>query len=199
MSRAIRIAVLGLYRSGSTAVAGALHHLGVDMGAPFFFDYYEPEGLSQQLRIWWNEPSITEATPAEERIKLLAQWVQEREKASLGWIGAKHPLLCLCGPDLLKAWGSETRWVWTHRPLEKSILSLIATGWWPNQEEFIQDRLWRAVTQFLVFHPHLRIDFSSMMADPVREIHRIVEYVGIQPSEEQLAAALQSIRPTSRD
>src|SRR6266576_4665725 len=35
-----RIAVLGLYRSGSTVVAGVLHHLGVDMGPPFYGGYY---------------------------------------------------------------------------------------------------------------------------------------------------------------
>ena len=55
-----RIAVLGVYRSGSTAVAGALHHLGVDMGPPFFEGFYESAGLSKQLRRWWDEPRLVE-------------------------------------------------------------------------------------------------------------------------------------------
>lgn len=41
----MRIAVLGLYNSGSTCVAGILDRLGVDMGAPFWAsetdNYYE--------------------------------------------------------------------------------------------------------------------------------------------------------------
>ncbi|MCX6913612.1 MAG: hypothetical protein NT167_11280 [Verrucomicrobia bacterium] len=55
-----RIAVLGVYRSGSPAVAGALHHLGVDMGPPFFEGFYESAGLSKQLRKWWDEPRLRE-------------------------------------------------------------------------------------------------------------------------------------------
>ena len=59
-----RVAVVGLYRSGSSFWAGALHHLGVDMGAPFWENdvenhpdnHYEPWDLSIDLRRMWNEP-----------------------------------------------------------------------------------------------------------------------------------------------
>jgi len=90
-----RIAVLGLYRSGSTAVAGALHHLGVDMGAPFFGGYYESEWLSKQLRQWWDEPRLVEKVAQAKRIRVLADWVQAREQAGAKWVGMKHPLLSL--------------------------------------------------------------------------------------------------------
>jgi hypothetical protein len=35
------VAILGCYRSGSSLLAGVLHRLGVDMGSPFWGDYYE--------------------------------------------------------------------------------------------------------------------------------------------------------------
>jgi hypothetical protein len=95
-----RIAVLGVYRSGSTAVAGALHHLGVDMGPPFFEGFYESAGLSKQLRKWWDEPRLREKVSQAKRVRVLAQWIQERERGGVRWVGMKHPLLSLCGEDL---------------------------------------------------------------------------------------------------
>ncbi len=82
---ATRIAVLGLYRSGSAAVAGILHHLGVNIGPPFFgeshpnsiHDFYESAWLSQQLRIWWNEPNISEKASQRKRVKVLQRWSQK--------------------------------------------------------------------------------------------------------------------------
>ena len=74
-----RIAVLGVYRSGSTAVAGALHHLGVDMGPPFFEGFYESAGLSKQLRKWWDEPRLVEKVGQAKRVRVLEQWIKERE------------------------------------------------------------------------------------------------------------------------
>src|SRR5436190_16197088 len=105
-----RIAVLGLYRSGSTVVAGVLHHLGVDMGAPFYGGYYESDWVSKQLRVWWDEGGeLQEKVQQSKRVKVLAEWMKEREASGARWVGIKHPLLSLCGEDLLQAWGEETR------------------------------------------------------------------------------------------
>ena len=106
-----RIAVLGLYRSGSTVVAGVLHHLGVDMGAPFYGGYYESDWLSKQLRLWWDEPRLQEKVAQAERVRVLAQWMRQREEAGARLIGMKHPLLCLSAEDLVKAWGEHTRFI----------------------------------------------------------------------------------------
>src|SRR5487761_787575 len=80
------IAILGLYNSGSTALAGALHRLGVHMGAPFWYssderaknNFYEPWDLACQLRFWWNEPNIRENTDRQLRIACLGNWVRLR-------------------------------------------------------------------------------------------------------------------------
>lgn len=62
-----RIAVLGLYRSGSTMLAGTIARLGVYMGKEFYMDFYEPEWLSRQLRSWWNEPYCEATVSADAR------------------------------------------------------------------------------------------------------------------------------------
>jgi sulfotransferase family protein len=195
-----RVAVLGLYRSGSTAVAGVLHHLGVDMGAPFFHNFYESAWLSKKLRVWWNEPNNIEKAPASKRVRVLKQWIEKQERNGAKCVGMKHPLLSLCGPDLLEAWGSSVRFIWTWRPLDKSIHSLHKLKWWSDEKsEAMQKTLWDASAKFLENREHLRIDFAQMMADPRGQITRLVDYLGLEPSAEQLATAIESIQPTSKE
>jgi hypothetical protein len=99
-----RVAVLGLYRSGSSAAAGVLHHLGVEMGAPYWMDNYESARLARRLRRWWHEPELQERFPAPERVRKLRDWISFLEGGGAAHVGAKHPLLSLCGDDLVQAW-----------------------------------------------------------------------------------------------
>ncbi len=193
---ATRIAVLGLYRSGSSAAAGVLHHLGVDMGAPFFKDHYESLRLARRLRRWWHEPDLQERYPRAERLRKLGDWIGFLEGGGATHIGAKHPLLSHCGDELLEAWGPSVRFIWTWRSLDESIASIRRTGWWtgPRAEE-IQRRLWDDVNRFFAGRDHLRVDFSDMLADPAREIRRMADYLELAPDASQFAAALASVKP----
>jgi len=194
-----RIAVLGLYRSGSSAAAGVLHHLGVEMGAPYWMDNYESAGLAKRLRRWWHEPDLQERFPRAERVRKLRDWISFLEAGRATHVGAKHPLLSLCGDDLVEAWGPGVRFIWTWRPLDESIASIRRTGWWPEPYgEKLQRRLWDDVNRFFAGRAHLRVDFSDMLADPGREIHRMVEYVGLRPDSNHFAAAIASVRPDKR-
>jgi hypothetical protein len=192
-----RVAVLGLYSSGSTAAAGCLRHLGVALGPPFWGNYYESEWLSARLRAWWDEPRLVESAGRAERVRVLWEWVEGQERTAAR-VGAKHPLLCLCGPDLVEAWGEGVRLVWAYRPLENSIRSLERRGWWPDAGA-VQRRLWHAVTAFLADREHLRVEFADLMADPARQARRVADFLGLEPTAEQLAAAVASVRPTSTE
>jgi hypothetical protein len=193
-----RVAVLGLYRSGSSAAAGVLHHLGVEMGAPYFEDHFESVQLAKRLRRWWHEPDLQELFPYAERVRKLRDWISFAEAGGAAHVGAKHPLLSLCGDDLVEAWGPGVRFIWTWRPLDESIASIRRIGWWlePYGEK-LQRRLWDDVNRFFAGREHLRVDFSDMLADPAREIRRIADYVDLLPDDDRFAAALASIRPTS--
>jgi len=194
-----RIAVLGLYRSGSSAAAGVLHHLGVEMGAPYWMDNYESARLAKRLRRWWHEPDLQERFPRAERVRKLRDWISFLEAGRATHVGAKHPLLSLCGDDLVEAWGPGVRFIWTWRPLDESIASIRRTGWWPEPYgEKLQRRLWDDVNRFFAGRAHLRVDFSDMLADPGREIHRMVEYVGLRPDSNHFAGAIASVRPDKR-
>lgn len=197
---ATRVAVLGLYRSGSTAVAGVLHHLGVDMCPPYFQNFYESAWLSQKLRVWWNEPANTEKVSASKRVRILHRWIRKQETRGANWVGMKHPLLSLCGHDLLAAWGPAMRFVWTCRPLENSIRSLVKLKWWDDaRSEHTQRSLWNTTHDFLHGREHLRIDFAQMMAEPRQQVVRLADYLCLAPSESQIAAAANYIQPTSKE
>lgn len=197
MNGANRVAVLGLYRSGSTAVAGALHHLGVDMGAPFFEGYFESAELANALRCWWDEPRLRARVPQADRVAALSDWVRHRQQCGSDWLGAKHALLSLCGDDLLRAWGRDTRFIWSYRAFEQSVASLEQVGWWRGSEE-VQRKLWTELHRFFSSQDHLRIDYAQMSADPRGQIERIIEFLDLQPSADQLSAALQFVVPNAR-
>jgi hypothetical protein len=192
-----RIAVLGLFRSGSTAVAGVLSHLGVDMGAPFYGGYYESAWLSDQLRRWWDEPHLRETVPQDERIRVLRQWVEEREKAGARWVGMKHPLLSLCGEDLVKAWGEGTRFIRCCRPLDESSQSLTTLGY-RGDSKVLQQKLLTALDLFFAGRDHLEIHFAAMMKDPTVEVQRLVSYLDIAPAADATLTAIQFVQPGKR-
>ena len=195
MSEKRRIAVLGLYRSGSSAAAGVLHHLGVGMGEPYFRDYYEPLLLSRKLRLWWREPLLQEMMPREARVQRLADWIVGQESKGKPWVGAKHPLLSARGEDLLEAWGPNVRFIWTHRPIEQSIDSTLRLRWWtPAQCESVQRGLWDALQRFFSAQVHLRVDFADMVANPAREISRMIEFLEITPDAGQIDTAVGSVQ-----
>jgi hypothetical protein len=189
-----RIAVLGVYRSGSTVVAGALHHLGVDMGPPFFEGFYESAWLSEQLRRWWDEPRLREKVSQAKRIQVLAQWIKEREQGGARWVGMKHPLLSLCGEDLVQAWGPETRFIRCCRPLEDSINSLKRLGR-AVDGAFLQGTLMAALDRFLAGREHLAIEFADLMSDRRREVQRLMDYLQITADAEKVESAIRFIEP----
>jgi hypothetical protein len=190
-----RVAVLGLYRSGSSAAAGALHHLGVDMGSPYFRDHYESLLLARKLRLWWREPQFREMMPREARVRRLADWIAWQEQKGTPWIGVKHPLLSARGEDLQEAWGPDVRFIWTWRPVEESIDSIKRIGWWtPEIAESLQRHLWDALQRFFADTPHLRIEFADMVANPGREIARMIEFLQIAPDAARVRTAIESVQ-----
>lgn len=201
-----RIAVLGLYNSGSTAIAGVLHRLGVNMGPPFWrssddndlHNFYEPVDLSWHLRRWWNEPGIIEKTDAADRIRFLERWIELQECTHPGPSGAKHPLLSLCGDDLITAWGADIQFIWSWRPLEQSIAGLQRRGWFPGYEESLQQQLWDALNDFDSRHSNIvRLDWTQVQSDPLEATRQLAALAGLERSDEQLLTAARFIRTSA--
>jgi hypothetical protein len=128
------------------------------------------------------------------RVRVLAQWIQEREQGGARWVGMKHPLLSLCGDDLVQAWGPETRFIRCCRPLEDSINSLRRLGR-KVDGAFLQGTLMAALDRFLAGREHLAIQFAELMANPRGQVQRLMEYLQITTDAERIQSAIRFIEP----
>lgn len=191
------VAVIGTYRSGSSLIAGMLSQLGVDMGAPFWGDYFEPLDLSQSLRRWWQEPELKAAEASSVRVHLLRQWLDSRTTPN-AIVGAKHPLLSLSAHDIKRAWGSKTRFVWIRRSLDDAIQSLEKMQWFKDAET-VQRKLAQAADEFFVKTPHLRIEFDSLRSKPQLVVQTLIDHLGLSPDSSQLLAAESLVRPQQQE
>jgi hypothetical protein len=189
-------------------MAGMLHRLGVNMGPPFWAtndddseDNYEPCDLSWHLRRWWEEPQIVEQVPAVDRIRFLERWCALQECVGPGPIGAKHPLLSLCGPDLVAAWGPELRFIWSWRPLDESVAGLQRRKWitFRGHEVPLQEKLWNALNDFERSHTGIvKVDWRRVKSDPLWGARELASLAGVEPSDAQLQAAADFVRPETQ-
>ena len=190
------VAVVGTYRCGSSVVAEMLHRLGVDMGAPFFGEYFEPSDLASWLRRCWNEPKLFTAEPTSNRVEYLRHWMAFRGERSA--IGCKHPLLALSLDDIVQAWGEEAKFVWCKRPIDDSITSLEKMNWWPNGRE-IQEKLLEKLESFFPRENAIVVDFQDSLQHPELVVERLVDFLGIAPSPEQIASARRVVRQSQNE
>jgi len=195
----MRIAVLGLWNSGSSAIAGMLHQLGVNMGPPFFGDSWEPNDLGWHLRAWWDQPRLVECVEPAHRVRFLRQWIELQECTGSRITGAKHPLLSLCAPDLVAAWGADVRFLWSYRPLDESIMALKRRRWFWRLEEGMQQRLWDALSAFQRSHgPLQKIEWRKVKANPLWGARELARAVEIDPTDAQVASAAGIVSPSAR-
>jgi len=203
------VAVIGLHRSGSSAVAMMLHRLGVSMGNRL--GGYESAGGGEAVGLahiceWAARfPAVGIQQPRRELEQRLTQWIETR-LAGTQIAGGKYPHLCAMGDELLSACGDRLRVVLCDRPLEESIDSLQrrsrkAKGWLAvtdEQAEAVQRWLWAEREAFLARLPAeqvLRLPWDRTQADPAASVADIVEFLGIEPTPEQVAAAVAHIQP----
>jgi hypothetical protein len=205
------VAVIGLHRSGSSCLAGVLHHLGVHLGDEL--GGYEPTGgfeavgLASLCEAAYPFPDTEPALPHDEVVARLRRHVTHvRSSASQQgkqMAGGKYPHLCRMGAALREACGDQLRVVHIERPLDESIASLQersrhATGWLridDAQAERVQRWLWEGKHDLLRQVPHLTVSFAGLAADPGREIKRIVAWLDLTPSEDAVARAVEHVRP----
>ena len=187
------VVVVGTYRSGSSAVAGILHFLRVDMGSPYWGAHFEALDLSRALRQWWSEPRLVASMTAERRQQHLGAWLTSRQAAAHGRpVGAKHPLLSLCNRDVYQAWGNATRFVWCRRPLEESVRSLVKMNWWSDCRR-IQRQLHQANCQFFADVTAIEVPYAELRAAPRRSIERLIDQLQLTPTAEDVTRAVQWI------
>ena len=208
------VAILGIHSSGTSATAGLLWHLGVDLGDKLVGYYgsrpgkncgYEAIGLVGVVRkaVKWPE---THHNMSDNIMKTaLRRWYMHRQRttAKNGKLpGGKHPLMCAMSKAFRDVCGDSLKVVHVNRPLEESIESFVkreSRKYPADQLEAHQRWLHLQKEEFLLEYPnHLTVEYSDLLSEPQEQAERVIEYLGLAPSEEQLKAAIRSVRPEKR-
>ena len=193
----MRVAVIGLFNSGSSVLASILERLGFELGRPLWEPHFESRSLRAQLVDWWREPALVEDVAREHRLPFLRWWVEQQE-ARNPLVCAKHPLLCLSAADLDAAWGPDYRAIRAARPLPDAIAGLARRGWFPEPER-MQQRLHFAAQRYLADKAHHAVDYDRLLADPEHEIRALLDWLELErPAAEVAAAAALVRRPPPR-
>jgi hypothetical protein len=206
------VAVVGLHRSGSSCLAGVLHHLGVHMGDELGGHEpsggFEARGLAAVCEAALPFPSTEPALGRDEIVRRLRVHVAHvcRSAARQGkaMAGGKYPHLCALGPELQDACGDQLRVVNIERSLDESIASLrarsrAAADRWlaidDVQADHVQRWLLREKRRFLGSVPHLDVALGELVADPRAEIERLVAWLALSPSDDAFERAVAHVRP----
>lgn len=207
------VAVIGLHRSGSSCLAGVLHNLGLHLGNKFT-GYeanggFEAAGLATICEQAYRFPSISPTGDMAKAEGKLRNWIaaKRREAKAKGTIAAgKYPHLCAMGDVLIRAAGPGLKILHIQRDIDASIRSLQDrgqkyTGWLhttPEQAESVQRWLWDQKEQLLAkvsSADQLTVEYTALLARPQEQIQRIVAWMGITPTEQQVQGAGAYVQP----
>lgn len=199
------IIVLGQGRTGTSLVAGILHHLGVYMGEGLLFEtpdnkrgsFEDARFVEMHTRMIggdWKRPELDEGPYLEEYEGLVRQ-MQEHEL----W-GLKDPRLCFTFPVLQRLLEDDTRIVYIQRGSAAVIhsLTMLADVHSMDHAEAIEMRYYDALfhSQMSVPNhwPQLAVWYHEMVDDPAAGVDRIAAFVGRETTQ----GALDFVDPTLR-
>jgi len=191
------IIVLGCHRSGTSAVAGTLYHLGVDMGTLDLVEtpgnkkgYFEDKDFyklhEKMLAMQLKEVNINFEPFREEYVKLI------RSKEKPLW-GLKDPKLCFLFPYFQEITQFEIKIINVERPLNRSAISFVVReqmrGGWEDASyanvfkmlERYQDSKQKILESF--DGEVLTISYDDLVENP-EIINDLAEFVNLPLNEE---------------
>jgi len=208
------VVVIGLHSSGSSCIAGVLHKLGVSMGQRLGGHKgknpkggFEAQGLARLCETAYPFPTLVRKIPTKAVVNGLRKHIQfnaAHVTRNGGRIhGGKYPHLCLMGPELARA-HDDLLIVHINRPLDESIASLQERAADKHDADTIdklQRILWAKKHELLATFPadrQIAIEYEDLLGDTVRQVDRLIAFLKIEPTDEQLRAALDHVDPACR-
>jgi len=215
------LVVLGMHRSGTSAVTGALCELGFPVGGPALpaaadnpLGYFENadavdinEALLLDLGRGWDDlrglPDGWQASDAaEDARQRIGVWL-DRVDAPAGRLILKDPRLCLVFPvwrEVLESRGIDLRVVLAHRALPEIVASLVKRDGLAERNALLLTLAHLLAAEFgsrgLV---RSACHYSALLDNPAEAIERLISELEIGPmAEEAIARALSKFDPGQR-
>ena len=188
------IAVCGPHRSGTSAVAGVLYHLGIHMGDDLIGPGHgNPTGHFEDCRFVelhdkiignWKDPRVD----FEPHRELYTALIREREARFDLW-GIKDPRMCFVFPYFAEI-ARDVCLIAVERDPDACVDSLVARGGhtWVEAHEIT----WRYLIQLRVrcwgsLSPMLSVRYEHLVDRPEGVIMAIAAFVGAEPTDEAIA------------
>lgn len=185
------VIVLGCYRSGTSAVAGVLHYLGVPMGK----DFDEPS--PNNPKGYWEDKLFKEYHTQfdlgnEDRAPQLNYWYKElirsREDEYPLW-GLKDPLLCTNLSRFVSNLSTDHRLIVCRRSIEdisKSMGRALNNGRiYRPLAEFYVDSMEKQLATYT--GPILELQHIETLLHPEDAVNKIANFVSLPETPEAIA------------
>jgi len=206
------VAVVGLHSSGSSCLAGVLHHLGVHLGNKLIGYYGNDPDKScgfeavQLAKICEDAIPFPSTKYAQKRGTIywrLFRWINQKRReahARQTIAGGKYPMLCRLGDQLRSVCGDKLKLIAIDRPIEESIQSLIRRCPKRNPANLRAHQEWldTGKTDLLAQVDHLRVNYADLLSDPNAQIQRILDYLDLKPTDDQRQRAANYVDPDKR-
>ena len=201
------VIVMGCYRTGTSAVAGILHHLGVNMGENFqepnvqnpkgFFE--DPEFVEANLKMYEGSCTGDNSNMIEGK-NLFYGLCIKRQKLSWssdddGHWGFKDPKFCLTAKHV--ELHSDSKIIWIHRDIDETALSIIKSlglhgadanmDKWRTFVKHYRDETREFTNGILtgtLSKPILHLSLSKLLAAPRTYISEIAHFIGSDTTQE---------------
>lgn len=205
------ILVTGIHSSGTSCLTGILYHLGIHLGNKFIGYYgnnpekecgFEAVELSRICDLAIKFPSCSLRMPKEKIYSQLKSWITEKKKEASNQgklAGGKHPLLCALSNQIMNITGQSLKVINIERDIEESIKSLQVREPRHNPEmiETHQRWLYKNKLELLSKLPLENIHtltFDNLIKDTPTEVKKIISFLNINPTTEQIEKAITSIQ-----
>lgn len=209
------VAILGLHRSGSSALAMLCHRLGISMGRKLTGYEGRHGGGGEAITLAWiceNWARFPATSPSKsfDALGHLRAWIAGRvrdDKASGNVSGGKYPHLCAMGGLLTKACGSGLKIIDCRRPIDESIASLQARSQrsgapkaTPEEADRVQRWLWQERETLLqkFAGPVLQVEYNNLLEDPACVARQVAQFADREVDDSLIAASVAHINPSYR-
>ncbi len=208
------VVVLGMHRSGTSLVAGILHALGVDMGSREHDEEWigrhwsNPTGhfenrefVALDHRLLGGDPTGVRGHPDWESVPArsielrseIQALIARFEGPSWGW---KDPWTVLTLEAFLPHL-TRPKFVAVHRPKQEVVGSLRkrmneGDAQLAGLFDLYAERL-GALHKTLESYPWLDLEYSEVLARPAPTIQRIIDFLDLRPTREELDRALSMV------
>jgi len=202
------ISIIGMHRSGTSALAGALHKLGADLGPESswlgpaadnphgFFEYAPVVDIDRKILAalggtWSSPPPLPPAWVEDDHLSELRDQATELAKEMPSRMVVKDPRLSLVQPLWEEVTTVPASILCIRHPIAVSKSLRKRNGLTVDQSLFLWFRYSAAAA--LNCRDALVVEYEALLEDPVAQLTGVSDHIGLEVSEKTLEAASRTV------